>query len=58
MAARARVAHRAPCGSCGLSKRHLFNSAAPSLSDAFIAEDFAFNGAFLSGAITVSNRSW
>jgi tRNA-5-methyluridine54 2-sulfurtransferase len=24
----ARVAHRAPCGACGLSKRHLFNSAA------------------------------
>jgi uncharacterized protein (TIGR00269 family) len=24
----AKVAHRAPCGACGLSKRHLFNSAA------------------------------
>ena len=24
----ARVAHRSPCGACGLSKRHLFNSAA------------------------------
>ncbi|HJW15153.1 MAG TPA: M13 family metallopeptidase [Thermoanaerobaculia bacterium] len=30
-------------------KWHLLNSAAPSLSEAFVKEDFAFNGAYLSG---------
>ena len=29
---------------------HLLDSAAPSLSDAFVQEDFAFNGAYLNGA--------
>ena len=35
---------------------HLLNSAAPALSDAFVAEDFAFNGAFLSGAKELKPR--
>ncbi len=35
---------------------HLLNSAAPSLSDAFVQEDFAFNGAFLSGAKEMKPR--
>ncbi len=37
-------------------KWHLLNSAAPSLSDAFISEDFAFNGAYLSGAKEMKPR--
>jgi endothelin-converting enzyme/putative endopeptidase len=37
-------------------KWHLLNSAAPSLSDAFVAEDFAFNGAYLSGAKEMKPR--
>ena len=35
---------------------HLLNSAAPSLSDAFVQEDFSFNGAFLSGAKEMKPR--
>ena len=35
---------------------HLLNSAAGSLSDAFVREDFAFNGAFLSGAREMKPR--
>jgi putative endopeptidase len=35
---------------------HLLNSAAASLSDAFVREDFAFNGAFLSGAREMKPR--
>jgi len=37
-------------------KWHLLNSAAPYLSDAFIAEDFSFNGAYLSGAKEMKPR--
>ncbi len=37
-------------------KWHLLNSAAPSLSDAFIQADFAFNGAYLSGAKEIKPR--
>src|SRR5262245_5466775 len=37
-------------------KWHLLNSAAPSLSDAFVREDFAFNGAFLYGAAEMKPR--
>ena len=37
-------------------KWHLLNSAAPSLSDAFVREDFAFNGAYLSGATEMKPR--
>ena len=35
---------------------HLLNSAAGSLSDAFVREDFAFNGAFLNGAREMKPR--
>jgi putative endopeptidase len=35
---------------------HLLNSAAPSLSDAFVQEDFAFNGVYLSGAKEMKPR--
>ena len=35
---------------------HLVNSAAGSLSEAFVREDFAFNGAFLSGAREMKPR--
>jgi putative endopeptidase len=35
---------------------HLVNSAAPSLSDAFVREDFAFNGAYLNGAKEMKPR--
>ena len=35
---------------------HLLNSAAPSLSDAFVREDWAFNGAYLSGAKELKPR--
>jgi endothelin-converting enzyme/putative endopeptidase len=35
---------------------HLLNSAAGSLSDAFVREDFAFNGAYLSGAREMKPR--
>jgi putative endopeptidase len=37
-------------------KWHLLNSAAPSLSDDFVREDFAFNGAFLNGATEMKPR--
>jgi putative endopeptidase len=37
-------------------KWQLLNSAAPFLSNAFVAEDFAFNGAFLSGAKEMKPR--
>jgi putative endopeptidase len=37
-------------------KWHLLNSAAPFLSDAFVREDFAFNGAYLSGAKEMKPR--
>ncbi len=37
-------------------KWHVLNAAAPSLSDAFVREDFAFNGAFLSGATEMKPR--
>ena len=37
-------------------KWHLLDSAAPSLSDAFVQEDFAFNGAYLSGAKEMKPR--
>ena len=37
-------------------KWHLLNSAAPFLSNAFVTEDFAFNGAFLSGAKEMKPR--
>ena len=37
-------------------KWHLLNSAAPSLSDAFVREDFAFNGAYLNGATEMKPR--
>jgi putative endopeptidase len=36
---------------------HLLDSAAPSLSDAFVEEDFAFNGAFLGGATELKPRT-
>jgi endothelin-converting enzyme/putative endopeptidase len=35
---------------------HLLDSAAPSLSDAFVREDFAFNDAFLNGATEMKPR--
>ena len=35
---------------------HLLNSAAPSLSEAFVREDFAFNGAYLDGATELKPR--
>ncbi len=35
---------------------HLLDSAAPSLSDAFVREDFAFNGAYLNGATEMKPR--
>jgi putative endopeptidase len=35
---------------------HLLDSAAPSLSDAFVQEDFAFNGAYLNGARELKPR--
>jgi putative endopeptidase len=35
---------------------HLLHSAAPSLSDAFVREDWAFNGAYLSGAKEMKPR--
>ena len=35
---------------------HLLHSAAPSLSDAFVREDWAFNGAYLSGAKELKPR--
>jgi putative endopeptidase len=35
---------------------HLLHSAAPSLSDAFVREDFSFNGAYLSGAKEMKPR--
>lgn len=35
---------------------HLLDSAAPSLSDAFVQEDFAFNGAYLNGATEMKPR--
>src|SRR3954469_8542214 len=38
-------------------KWHLLNSAAPTLSDEFGKEDFAFNGAFLNGAKELNPRS-
>ena len=38
-------------------KWHLLHSAAPALSDNFVKEDFAFNGAFLNGA-TEMNPRW
>jgi putative endopeptidase len=37
-------------------KWHLLNSAAPSLSDDVVREDFAFNGAFLNGATEMKPR--
>lgn len=37
-------------------KWHLLNAAAPDLSDAFVQEDFAFNGAYLSGAQEIKPR--
>ena len=37
-------------------KWHLLNSAAPSLADAFVQADFAFNGAYLSGAKEIKPR--
>ena len=37
-------------------KWHLLNAAAPSLSDDFVKEDFAFNGAFLNGATEMKPR--
>ncbi len=37
-------------------KWHLLDSAAPSLSDAFVKEDFAFNGAYLNGAKELKPR--
>ena len=37
-------------------KWHLLNSAAPALSDAFVREDFAFNGAYLNGAKEMKPR--
>jgi len=37
-------------------KWHLLNSAAPSLSDDFVREDFAFNGAYLNGATEMKPR--
>jgi endothelin-converting enzyme/putative endopeptidase len=37
-------------------KWHLLNSAAPSLSEAFVREDFAFNGAYLNGATEIKPR--
>jgi putative endopeptidase len=37
-------------------KWHLLNSAALSLSDEFVREDFAFNGAFLNGATEMKPR--
>ena len=37
-------------------KWHLLNSAAPSLSDDFVKEDFAFNGAYLNGATEMKPR--
>ena len=37
-------------------KWHLLNSAAPYLSSVFVAEDFAFNGAYLSGAKAMKPR--
>ena len=37
-------------------KWHLLDSAAPSLSDAFVREDFAFNGAYLNGATEIKPR--
>jgi endothelin-converting enzyme/putative endopeptidase len=36
---------------------HLVNSAAPSLSDAFVQEDFDFNGAYLGGATALKPRA-
>ncbi len=36
---------------------HLLDSAAPSLSNAFVEEDFAFNGAFLGGATQLKPRA-
>ncbi len=35
---------------------HVLNSAAPSLSDAFVQEDWSFNGAYLSGAKELKPR--
>ncbi len=37
-------------------KWHLLNSAAPSLSDEFVKEDFAFNDAYLNGATEMKPR--
>ena len=37
-------------------KWHVLNSAAPFLSDAFVQEEFAFNGAFLNGAREMKPR--
>ncbi len=37
-------------------KWHLLNSAAPTLSDDFVREDFAFNGAYLNGATEMKPR--
>ena len=37
-------------------KWHLLDSAAPALSDAFVREDFAFNGAYLNGATEMKPR--
>ena len=37
-------------------KWHLLHSAAPALSDDFVKEDFAFNGAFLNGATELKPR--
>lgn len=37
-------------------KWHLLNSAAPSLSEAFVREDFAFHGAYLNGATEMKPR--
>jgi putative endopeptidase len=37
-------------------KWHLLNSAGPSLSDDFVREDFAFNGAYLAGATEMKPR--
>ncbi len=37
-------------------KWHLLNSAAPSLSDDFVKEDFAFNGRYLNGATEMKPR--
>ncbi len=39
-----------------LPEWHLLNSAAPSLSDAFVQENFAFNGAYLAGAKEMKPR--